>query len=237
MTAEICSTTTMNVLRISAGAAVQSACMLIILCVLCLSRARAANRTVVCFFGYISFFVSSRPFFNFHFWSFLVIFRPFCSLFLPFCFHAQFSHFLVDVSLSVGGVVAFWRSGHGMALAADGAASSDSKPTKVAQRPIDDGPALTLPEIQLAPVIWAKLSGYSWWPARVSRAADASFNISFICYLVLVVNIKWYQSLEQRSYSYVPGIYESYSYTIGVRTRTSIRTFAFWYTLFVLVHK
>lgn len=43
-----------------------------------------------------------------------------------------------------------------------------SKATKVAQRPLDDGPPLTPQEIQLAPVIWAKLSGYSWWPARVS---------------------------------------------------------------------
>lgn len=49
-----------------------------------------------------------------------------------------------------------------------GAANSDSKTSKVAQRPVDAGPPLTLREIQIAPVIWAKLSGYSWWPARVS---------------------------------------------------------------------
>lgn len=48
-----------------------------------------------------------------------------------------------------------------------GRAGSDSKATKAAGRPADDGPPLTLREIQLAPVIWAKLSGYSWWPARV----------------------------------------------------------------------
>eukprot|EP00752_Nemacystus_decipiens_P014570 g12976.t1 len=45
---------------------------------------------------------------------------------------------------------------------------SDSKAAKAAGRPADDGPPLTLREIQLAPVIWAKLSGYSWWPARVA---------------------------------------------------------------------
>lgn len=48
-----------------------------------------------------------------------------------------------------------------------GAANSAGKTTRVAQRPLDDGPPLTLREIQLAPVIWAKLSGFSWWPARV----------------------------------------------------------------------
>lgn len=44
---------------------------------------------------------------------------------------------------------------------------SESKATKAAGKPLDDGPPLTLRDIQLAPVIWAKLSGYSWWPARV----------------------------------------------------------------------
>lgn len=50
-----------------------------------------------------------------------------------------------------------------------GRPGSDSKATKAAGRPADDGPPLTLREIQLAPAIWAKLSGYSWWPARVSK--------------------------------------------------------------------
>ncbi|CAM9631620.1 unnamed protein product [Pylaiella littoralis] len=45
---------------------------------------------------------------------------------------------------------------------------SESKASKAAGRPLDDGPPLTLRDIQLAPVIWAKLSGYSWWPARVA---------------------------------------------------------------------
>ncbi|CAN0448090.1 unnamed protein product, partial [Ectocarpus sp. 12 AP-2014] len=44
----------------------------------------------------------------------------------------------------------------------------ENKAIKAAGRPRDDGPPLTLREIQLAPVIWAKLSGYSWWPARVA---------------------------------------------------------------------
>ena len=58
------------------------------------------------------------------------------------------------------------RYGMALGMVWHGAAGSD-KPTKVGQRPVDDGPPLTLTEIQLAPVIWAKLSGYSWWPARV----------------------------------------------------------------------
>ncbi|CAN0117275.1 unnamed protein product, partial [Scytosiphon promiscuus] len=44
----------------------------------------------------------------------------------------------------------------------------DSKAIKAAGKPLDDGPPMTLREIQLAPVIWAKLTGYSWWPARVA---------------------------------------------------------------------
>ena len=83
----------------------------------------------------------------------------------------------------VGGVVVLGGSGRGMALASDGAAGSDGKPTKVAQRPVDDGPALTLPEIQLAPVIWAKLSGYSWWPARV-RAVPQTSSFIALCSII-----------------------------------------------------
>lgn len=138
--------------------------------------------TIVCFY---SFFVFCRlsPILQFRFRSFLAIFRPFRYIFLLFSIFSQHSLFYyrrfgVCCGWSVGGVV-LGGSGHGMALASDGAAGSEGKPTKVAQRPVDDGPALTLPEIQLAPVIWAKLSGYSWWPARVRAVPQTSaFNIS-----------------------------------------------------------
>lgn len=54
--------------------------------------------------------------------------------------------------------------------------AGENKAIKAAGRPRDDGPPLTLREIQLAPVIWAKLSGYSWWPARVRETAGGKLG-------------------------------------------------------------
>lgn len=153
---------------------VQSACMWF--SALCLEINQVRDRPQL--YVFFVFFCFWLPLAHFSI-LFLVIFDNFStislslSLFLD-CF-ITFTFFLSTFRCLlwlVGGVVVLGVSGHGMALASDGAAGSDGKQTKVAQRPVDDGPALTLPEIQLAPVIWAKLSGYSWWPARVRRATD-----------------------------------------------------------------
>ena len=81
-----------------------------------------------------------------------------------------------------------WVSHHTIIMAgarggsAAKAANSESKPSKVGQRPLDGGPPLTLRDIQQAPVIWAKLSGYSWWPARVSLESLSQNRISVLVF-------------------------------------------------------
>ncbi|CAN0010227.1 unnamed protein product, partial [Choristocarpus tenellus] len=48
----------------------------------------------------------------------------------------------------------------------------EGKGSKTGTRPIDNGAPMTVEDIRRGPVLWAKLTGYSWWPARVATPEE-----------------------------------------------------------------